>query len=151
MSLALLFPENTWPWPPYCKQIADTFWVSEIFIFIYFGRLEATQNCLKNKSIVCELCIMIAYTIPIWKAFSSRYYSVKWVDSWKQFFIFRMITAAKTRKYSAWILTSRTWDIHKLGIFYDTSYFGNEFLICVNWCFLRFPFCVNLLPHFSQA
>ena len=24
-------------------------------------------------------------------------------------------------------------------------------LICVNWCVLRFPFCVNLRPHFSQA
>ena len=63
---------------------------------------------------------MIAYTIPIWKAFSSRYYSVKWLDSWKQCYTFRMITAAKTGKYNAWILTSRTWDIHELGRFYDT-------------------------------
>ena len=36
-------------------------------------------------------------------------------------FYFRMITAAKTRKYSALIMTSRTWDIHELGIFYDTG------------------------------
>ena len=62
---------------------------------------------------------MIEYTISVWKAFSSQYYSVKWVDSWKQLFTFRMITAAKTRKYSAWILKSGTWDIHELGIFYD--------------------------------
>ena len=62
---------------------------------------------------------MIAYTIPVWKAFSSGYYSVKWVDSCKQIFTFRMITAAKRRKYSVWILRSRTWDIHDLGIFYD--------------------------------
>ena len=35
MCLTLQFLENTWPWLPYCKQIADTFGASGIFIFIY--------------------------------------------------------------------------------------------------------------------
>ena len=50
----------------------------------------------------------------------SRYYSVNWVDSRKQFFTIRMITAARPANTRHNILTSQTWDIHELGIFQDT-------------------------------
>ena len=113
MSLALLFLENTWPWPPYCKQIADAFGES-IFLksILAVWRLHRIGN--KNESIVCELCIMIAYTIPVWKAFSSGYYSVKWVDSWKHFFLLlewlqqqrHAFTAHEYWRHELWIFTN---------------------------------------------